>query len=402
MAVIGIRRGGKTSFMAQCRADRLAAGRPPESQLFLSLEDDRLTGMTVADLAWLVDEHRRQFPALTDAGALTLYLDEVHTVPGWETLVRRLLDTAKVECFVSGSSARLLSREVATSLRGRAMDVLMHPFSFREALRHWGVEPTRPVDQLPLKDRAVLDGYLRRYLVDGGFPDAQGASPRDRTALLSGYVDVVVLRDVIDRHAVSHPLALRWIERQLLANPGGAFSVKKHYDTLRSQGVSVGKDTLHQYLGYLEDAFLVRTVSMHSASERQRMVNPRKAYPIDPALVGLFERSGRPHHGHGLETVVLLELERRGYDVSYVRTPGDFEVDFFAHRIGEPPQLIQVCFDAEGSSTWERECRALAAAASVHTDAEARLITLDASPPARVLPEGVSWMSAAHWLLDAQ
>ena len=88
-----------------------------------------------------------------------------------------------------------------------------------------------------------------------------------------------MLRDVIDRHAVTNPLALRRLQRQLLAHPGGAFSIKKHYDALRSQELRVGKDTLHAHLGYLEDAFLVRTVSRHAASERQRMVNPRKAYP---------------------------------------------------------------------------------------------------------------------------
>ena len=136
--------------------------------------------------------------------------------------------------------------------------------------------------------------------------------PQDRAALLTGYVDVVVLRDVIERHAVTNPLALRWMQRQLLANPGGRFSVQKQYDTLRSQGVRVGKDTLHAYLGYLEDAFLVRTVSLHSASERRRMVHARKAYPVDPGLIELFATSGRSHAGRALETVVLLELERLG------------------------------------------------------------------------------------------
>ena len=151
-------------------------------------------------------------------------------------------------------------------------------------------------------EAAALHQRLRRYLVEGGYPEAQGAEPRDRAALLAGYVDVVVLRDVIDRHAVSNPLALRWLQRQLLANPGGGFSVKKQYDTLRSQGVRVGKDTLHEYLGYLEDAFLVRTVSLHTASERRRMVNPRKAYPVDPGLITLFARRVQPDSGRALET----------------------------------------------------------------------------------------------------
>ena len=125
-----------------------------------------------------------------------------------------------MQVFVTGSSARLLSREVATSLRGRGMDVLVHPFSFREALRHTGDDPPPP---------ETIDHRLRRYLIEGGFPEAQGVEPQDRAALLTGYVDVVVLRDVIDRHGVTNPLALRWMQRQLLANPGGRFSVRKQY-----------------------------------------------------------------------------------------------------------------------------------------------------------------------------
>ena len=284
-AVIGVRRSGKTSYLAAHRSEHLHSGVPAESQLLLLLEDERLTGITVADLGWLLEEHARRVPQSYAREHVTLYLDEVQYVPGWEGLVRRLIDTGGVQVFVTGSSARLLSREVATSLRGRAMEVLIHPFSFREALRHAGAEPAPGAAPVAGPEAAELHQRLRRYLVEGGFPEAQGAEPRDRAALLAGYVDVVVLRDVIDRHSVSNPLALRWLQRQLLANPGGGFSVKKQYDTLRSQGVRVAKDTLHEYLGYLEDAFLVRTVSLHTASERRRMVNPRKAYPVDPGLI---------------------------------------------------------------------------------------------------------------------
>ena len=396
-AVIGVRRSGKTSFLTQCRSARLRAGAPPESQLMLLLEDERLTGLTVADLRWLIEEHARRFPRLHGENAVTVYFDEVQQVPGWEGLVRCLMDTGGFDVFLSGSSARLLSREVATSLRGRAMEVLVHPFSFREALRHTGDEPPARAGS-EAWPAAALDQRLRRYLIEGGFPEAQGADPRDRAALLGGYVDVVVLRDVIDRHGVTNPVALRWLQRQLLANPGGAFSVKKHYDALRSQGVRVGKDTLHAYLGYLEDAFLVRTVSLHAASERQRMVNPRKAYPVDPGLISLFARSGRSHEGRALETAVLLELERRGWEVSYLRTAEGWEVDFFAHRPGETPLLVQVCLDTREDTTWEQEVRALRSAGQAYGDARLLLVTLDASPPRRRLPSGVTWAPAARWL----
>lgn len=356
--------------------------------------------MSVADLGWLLDEHARQFPSLRESGTMTVYLDEVQNVLGWEGLVRRLIDAGGVEILVSGSSARLLSREVATSLRGRAMEVFLLPFSFREALRHAGAEPEVPWERLSPAQRAALDQRLRRYLADGGFPEAQGAEPRDRAALLSGYVDGVVLRDVIERHAVSNPTALGWLQRQLLASPGGGFSVKKHYDTLRSQGVAVGKDTLHSYLAHLEDAFLVRTVGMHSASERQRMVNPRKAYPVDPGLIALFERSGRSHRGRALETVVMLELERRGFEVSYVRTAEGWETDFLAHRAGDPPLLVQVCLESEGDDTWTRELRGPEAATRAHPEARPFLVTLDAGPPTRSLPADMTWAPAARWLLE--
>src|SRR5450759_3165128 len=169
-----------------------------------------------AGLGWLLEEHARQSPGLQESGILSVYLDEVQVVPGWETLVRRLMDTGGIEIFVSGSSAKLLSHEVATSLRGRAMEVLVHPVSFREALRHAKQEPNDAWERLGPADRAGLDAALRRYLEEGGFPEAQHTERRDRLALLKGYVDVMVLRDVIERYDVTNPTALRWLQRHLL------------------------------------------------------------------------------------------------------------------------------------------------------------------------------------------
>ena len=92
----------------------------------------------------------------------------------------------------------------------------------------------------------------------------------------------------------------------------------------------MAKDTLHAYLLHLEDAFLIRTIPIATDSERRRMVNPRKVYPIDPGLIPVFDRSGKANWGHALETVVALELLRRGAEIAYVRTARDQEVDFLA------------------------------------------------------------------------
>ncbi|HEU4754522.1 MAG TPA: DUF4143 domain-containing protein, partial [Armatimonadota bacterium] len=223
---------------------------------------------------------------------------------------------------------------------------------------------------------------------------------RDRMPLLKGYVDLMVLRDVIDRHRVSNTEALRRLQRHLMANPGAPFSVVKFRRDLKSQGIAVGEETLYQQLGYLEDAFVVRLVSMHSASESQRMRNPRKVYPIDPGLIPVYERAGRENRGRSLETAVLVELERRGYEVGWVRVGGDREVDFYAERVGADPLLVQVCLDTTSDPTWEREIRSLEAAASEYPQARPLLVTLDPSPPTRPLPPRVEWRSASHWLVE--
>ena len=399
LAVIGVRRGGKTSFMHQLRADRIARGRPRESQLMLGLEDERLVGMTALDLGWVIEEHARQYPAIRTAGILSLYLDEIQIVDGWESLIHRLVEAKDVELVISGSSAKLLSQEVATAARGRLLEVLVHPFSFREALRHASAEPAGPWNMLGPADRAALEARLRDYLRTGGFPEAQGIDLRDRARLLTGYVDTMVLRDVIERHNVTNPRALRALQRHLLATPGGSFTVNKFYNFLKSQGVAIGKDTLHAYLGHLQDAFLIRVLDMHSASEKQRMVNPRKVYPVDAGLIPLYEQPGREHRGRTLETAVLLELERREYAVTWLRVDDDREVDFFATRPGEKPLLVQVCLDTTEDSTWDREVRALEAAAATQPDADAVLITQDQSLPTRSLPGKLQWYSAAQWLL---
>ncbi len=402
VAVIGMRRSGKTTFLWQCLAERLAGGAPRDALLCLNFEDERLAGIQSTDLYWMVEEYYRLRPEFRDSRKVSFFLDEIQTVPGWETFARRLIDTEQVDLFLSGSSARMLSREVATSMRGRAMEVLIHPFSFRETLRHAGAEPEKPWHKLTKAARSALDRRLRDYLIVGGFPEAQGVPPVDRVNLLRTYVDVAVLRDVIERHEISNPLALRWLQRHLLANPAALFSVQKFYDSLRSQGVSVGKDNLHSLLGYLEDTFLIRTVSIHTGSERQRMVNPRKAYPVDPGLIPVYERTGRPNLGHALETAVLVELERRGYQAGYVRTREGFEVDFIARSPLGKWALLQVCAEISDPATREREVRSLLSAAKGFPRATPVLLTLDSIPPQPGLPDPLQWQPAAAWLLGGE
>ena len=398
--ILGMRRAGKTTYLHQLRRQRIEQGAARESLPYISFEDERLTDLDAAGLDLLLSEHARQ---LSDAAAANViwHFDEIQVVTGWERFVRRLLDTERAEVLITGSSSALLSREIATALRGRAWQVLIHPFSFEEALRHAGQSRPDDLARLSGRDRARLEQRFLEWLTTGGFPEAQGLDPSSRHQLLRDYVDVALLRDVVERHGVRNVAGLRWLVRHLLGNAAGLFSIEKFRAALKSQGIPIAKDTLHQLLGYLEDCFLVRTVWMESASERQRMVNPRKAYPVDPGLIPVFDRTGRANVGHALETAVLVELERRRYEVTYVRTPEGYEVDFLARAATGEMDLIQVCADLSDPGTAARECRALDAAGKQFPGARKRLLVLMHDGLSAEPPAGTQVQTAWEWLLGS-
>lgn len=398
-SVIGMRRTGKTTFLRQLLHERRATV-PAERALYVSLDDDRLSGIEVNQLGFLLEEYYRRYPALRGRETVYWFLDEIQLVPGWERLVRRMLDTERCEIVISGSSARMLSREVHTSLRGRGMATVIRPFSFREFLRHRGEEPARAPRRWTAAERSLVEKRFREFLTEGGFPEAQGLAPPLRIELLQSYVDTVLFRDVVERHDVSQVAALRWLVRHCLRSPAGSFSVHRLHRDLKAQGHGVARDSVHAMLGYLTDAFLFSAVPLSTESERKRNSNPRKIYPADPGLIRAFDASGRANVGHALETAVLNELERRGADVGYVKTNEGLEVDFrVRHPAGDGEELMQVCAGLSDEATLARELRALAAAGTEHPRAMRRLLVLDRDSVPRTGTPEVLVQPAYEWLL---
>ena len=398
-SVIGVRRSGKTTFVHQLRQKRLERGSPREVLPYMNFEDERLAGLQGSQLGFLVEEYNRRFPDINQRETVIWCFDEIQAVPGWELFVRRLLDAGGCEIIVTGSSAALLSREIATALRGRGWEVPIYPFSFAETLHHQGAEIPADPGFMPSGKRARIERAFTDWLVVGGFPEAQFLDTASRKQLLTDYVDVAILRDVVERYKVSNVTGLRWLVRHLLSNAAGTFSVEKFYSALKSQGIAISKDTIHLLLGYLDDCFLVRVLWMESTSERRKMVNPRKSYPVDSGLIPFFDRTGKRNIGHALETAVLIELERRRYDVTYVRTRSGFEIDFLARDAEGNEELIQVCADASDPDTALREFRALEEAGKQHPRAKKRLLVLtEDSAPASV-PDDVILQPAYEWML---
>ena len=399
-AVVGMRRSGKTYFLYQQLRERLEAGIGRDRLLYLNFEDERLLPLSAAELHLVPEALYRRFPDSRDQ-LCWFFFDEIQNVPEWERFIRRLVDSEKVAIVVTGSSAKLLGREIATSLRGRSLASELLPFSFEEALRHADVEvpETWPASS---RQRSLLENRFEIYMEIGGFPEVQDVSTELRQRILQDYVDVVLFRDVVERHRVENLPALRYLVRSLLSRPARKFSIHRLHNDLKSQGIPAGKDSLHRYLDHLEDALLLFTATIASASARARQVNPRKCYLIDPALAAATSFRASRDTGHLLENVVYLELRRRGCSAWYVNTSSGYEVDFLAQDRMGGQALIQVSADLSNPKTRRREMRALEEAMDERGIDRATLVTLREEGSVDLGGRSVRLVPAWRWLLDSQ
>lgn len=356
---IGMRRSGKSTFLFQCIRDLLAEGVPLKHILYLNFEDERILPMDQKAMGELIDAFYTLYPENYNEQCY-LFLDEVQVVEGWPQVVRRLHDTKKAQIFLTGSSAKLLSREIATSLRGRSISIEIWPYSFAEYIKAQGLPtPSQPFGK---KSYDIFQAHLLNYFNRGGFPGVQDLNELDRRNLLQNYVDVVVLRDVIERHKVENIKLIKYLMNALLKNFSTCFSVNKFFNDIKSQGYKVGKATLYNYIDYLEDAYLIFGVPLFTESVRKAQTKPHKTYAIDTGLINANILSVSQKQGALLENVVYLDLRRRGDKIYYYQTAEGYEVDFLTQKKSGEMELLQVTWSPEDKQTLAREERALLAA----------------------------------------
>jgi predicted AAA+ superfamily ATPase len=205
----------------------------------------------------------------------------------------------------------------------------------------------------------TLNRHLIDYLNFGGFPEVVTIDQPNRIRVLQDYVDVVVFRDVVERHKVTNISLAKYLVRTMLRNASKLFSYHKLYNDLKSQGLKVSKNTLYEYIGYFEDAYLFFTIPLWSDSLRKVQSNPKKIYAIDPGLATAFNADFSPNLGLMFENLIYLDLRRRGYDIYYYRTKGKREVDFYAKAPVGKDLLLQACYDLSDKKTAARELQAL-------------------------------------------
>lgn len=359
--IIGMRRAGKTWFCYQYMRELMEKDVDKERFLYLNFEDERLLPFSVHNFQEILETYYRKFPAFKNRQCY-IFLDEVQNIEGWDRFVRRVLDSERMEVWVTGSSSRLLSSEIATSLRGRSLSTEIFPFSFKECLRFHEID-LKSTSRIGSKTRATLQNMLGRYLVVGGFPEVQKFDDEIRHQIHRNYLDVVILRDVVERYNVRNTVALRSLIRHIMAAPATKFSINRFYNTLKSQGVACTKNDLYLFLDYLADAFLVYPVTIHSRSHKARQVNPKKIYVVDTGLLTSVSFRMTEDRGALLENLVYMHLRRQGKTPEYYITKSGAEVDFvLTDGPGQKSEVIQVCWSLDSHATRKREETAARAA----------------------------------------
>jgi predicted AAA+ superfamily ATPase len=359
--VIGMRRAGKTWFCFQTMQELMAEGIEKERLLYINFEDERLLPFTAQDFQLVLDTYYRKFPAFKNKRCY-LFLDEVQRIEGWDKFVRRVLDTEQLSICLTGSSSRLLSTEIATSLRGRSLTTEIFPFNFLEFLRFHQVR-LKSDRRFGSGTRAIVQNQLDHYTKIGGFPEVQTLDDEIRRQVLRNYLDVVILRDVVERYAIRNIGALRALIRHIMSAPATRFSVNKFYNSLKSQGIACTKNNLYEFLDHVMDAFLFYQVPIHSRSEKVRRVNPKKIYVIDPGLLDVTSYHMTADRGAMLENLAYMHLRRQGLVPEYYVTQRGVEVDFvIIGKNKNEHQLIQVCWEMSDPATQKREVNALLSA----------------------------------------
>lgn len=353
---IGMRRAGKTYFLYQVINELLNQGINKEQILIINFEDDRLLPMDAKEMGKLLDTFYSIYPENHDRQCY-LFLDEIQNVTDWHLVARRFFDSKNVQLYLTGSSAKLLSKEINTSLRGRSLALEILPYSFQEYLAAHDITiKEKPRGQKTLD---FLQQYLRDYFSTGGFPAVQSMRKNEWRETLQSYVDTVILKDIIERYNVTNIALLKYLTTSLLKNVGSPFSVNKFYNDIKSQGHKVSKDTIHNYLSYIEYSFLIFTVSFYSESGRIKQNQPKKIYAVDNGLINAILININDTLGKLFENLVYLDLRRQGKKVYFYNTADGYEIDFVTVDKEGNRELIQVTWDMSGKKVEEREKRAL-------------------------------------------
>ena len=391
IAIIGPRRVGKTFLMFQL-IKKILENHHKDEIIFIDFEDNRLVRLKNEELDELFVAQKE----LSDKKLKYLFFDEIQEVKYWSKFLRRLHNENKYTIFISGSSSKLLSKEIATELRGRYKSILLLPFSFVEFLKLKNFVYTAKVEFSDIKGRLLR--YFEEYLIYGGYPEVvRMIDIEERKIKIKSYFETVFYKDLVERHKITNYEVMELLMNFLLNNCTSIFSVSKFERLLKERGLNVSKKTISLYLKYLEEAFFIYTVEEFSYSTKRRIMRPRKVYLIDNIFVTLLSEQFSPEKGKLLENVVLGNLKREGKEVYFFK--GKKECDFVVKEGNKIEQVIQVCYDLNEKNR-ERELKGLGEAAGYFKLKAGLILTQDQSDDFVVEGRKVKVRPVWKWLLN--
>ena len=353
---IGVRRSGKSTYLFQVIARLRSRGVPRQNILYLNFFDDRLHALRQENLGLILEAYYGLYPEKKNTETVYCFFDEIQAAPGWEPFVARVLRTEQCEVYLTGSSARMLSREIATQMRGRALAWELFPFSFREFLDAKGVEGA---GALSTKKRLLVQKAFADYWERGGFPEGVRLSRPLRIKIHQEYFHTILFRDLVERHDIAHPKAVTDLARWLVDNTASLYSVNSLTGYLKSLGHKAPKSAVADYLEWFEDAYFLFTVRLFDASLARSNTNPKKVYCVDHAMVTSVSSGILLNAGHLLENLVFTALRRLHPAIYYYKTKAGREVDFVVPLRGRERLLVQVCESLADPQMRKRETMAL-------------------------------------------
>ncbi len=339
--ITGPRRAGKTYFCFQLMRSLFQKGVPKNNLLYINFEDEKLIGANAEDLNKIFDKYLEiQEPDFNKK--IYLFFDEIQNVSDWANWVRRIYDTKKnVKIILTGSSSKLLSKEIATNLRGRVHNLEILPFSFIEFLKLKQVSFGNKIQIY--KNAIEIKKSFKEYLLQGGYPFILIHKYINTNEILQGYYDSMIFRDVVERYKINDVKKLQILASFVFESNSREISYSKLSNKMTSLGFSLTRNTVGNYISYFEDSYLFFQVLKYEYSIQKQLGSIKKVYCIDNGLLNAVSFKFSDDHGKLLENLVFLELYRRKNKIYYNR--GKFECDFLVQEKNKITKAVQVCYE---------------------------------------------------------
>jgi uncharacterized protein len=372
ISVIGARRSGKTYLLYELMNKLIVKGIKLEQIVYINFEDERFLNFQVSDFDSILQSQRELNPNL-ELDNCYFFFDEIQNINSWEKFVRRLHDSGSKNIFLTGSNSKLLSSEIATSLRGRTIVVEVFPLSFKEYLEFKNIKN----DYINPANKALIINQLNLFIKYGSFPDVINQDEDIKILILQGYFNTMIYKDIVERYKVTNPLNLKYFIKFLISNNTSEISVNKIFNSMKSQGLKVGKESLYEYLDFVQNIYLATVLKKFDYSIRIQENSDKKIYSIDNGLYTAINSNTSQNTGKLLECAVFnYLLSKYGKDKIFYYS-NVTECDFVVIDNNQLIDLIQVTSTMTDDDTKKREIKGLVKACEFFKVNTGTIITLD-------------------------